>query len=205
VHTLADLEGQTVAVEPGVPWILYVIKKYHLHSVKTTPLSFDYAPFLHDPNYIQQVFVTSEPPIMRHAGVPVRTLWIKESGCDAYMGLQSSDAFVQANPDTVRAFVAASIEGWRGYKTDPALADAEILRLNPEMSALQLNLSRQAMLDYHLIDGSGNEEGRLDPARMANQYHILRDLNVIPADYDYTKAFTTAFLPASTKQDSAPR
>jgi len=201
VHTFADLEGQTLAVQPGVPWLAYVVKKYHLQHLKTTPLNFDYASFLQNPNYIQQCFITSEPPIMQHTGVRVRALWVKDTGCDAYMALESSDRFVAAHPDTVRAFVAASIAGWRGYLEDPNAADAEILRRNPAMTAIQLELSRKALLDYHLVDGSGNDVGRLDAARLKNQYTILRDLNVIDKDYDYRKSFTTEFIPTA----SSPR
>jgi NitT/TauT family transport system substrate-binding protein len=195
VHSFADLDSRTVAVQPGVPWLLYVVKKYHLKNLKTIPLNFDYAAFLHDPNYIQQCFVTSEPPIMEHAGVKVRTLWIKDTGCDAYMALESSDKFVAAHPDLVRAFVAASIAGWQGYLTDPAAAHAEILRRNPAMSAMQLDLSRKALMDFHLIEGPGTAVGTIDPARMKNQYAILRDLNIISTDYDYRTAFTAQFLP----------
>lgn len=194
VKGFADLEGRTVAAQPGVPWLLYVAKKYHLTNLKTTPLNFDYASFLRDPNYIQQCFITSEPPIMEHSGVKVRALWVKDTGCDAYMALESSDRFVAANPDTVRAFVAASIEGWRGYLTDPAMADAEILRRNPAMTPTQLTLSRKAMLDYHLIDGPGSAVGNIDPNRMKNQYGILRDLNIIGADYDYRHSFSIAYV-----------
>lgn len=195
VHTFADLEGRTVAAQPGVPWLSYVVKKYHLRNLKTVPLNFDYAPFLRDPNYIQQCFITSEPPIMDHSGVKVRALWVKDTGCDAYMALESSDQFVSAHPDTVRAFVAASIAGWRGYMADPAATDSEILRRNPAMSSVQLELSRKAMVDYHLVDGPGNAAGHLDPERIKNQYTILRDLNIITADYDYKTSFTTRFIP----------
>jgi NitT/TauT family transport system substrate-binding protein len=195
VHTFADLEGRTVAAQPGVPWLLYVVKKYHVQHLTTIPLNFDYAPFLRDPNYIQQCFITSEPPIMAHAGVKVRTLWVKDTGCDAYMALESSDRFVAAHPDTVRAFVAASIAGWRGYLADSASTDAEILRRNPAMTAIQLDLSRKAMMDYHLVEGPDGAAGHLDPERMKNQYTILRDLNIIATDYDYQTSFTTRFIP----------
>jgi NitT/TauT family transport system substrate-binding protein len=97
--------------------------------------------------------------------------------------------------------VAASIAGWRGYLADPNAADAEILRRNPAMTAIQLELSRKALLDYHLVDGPGNDVGRLDAARLKNQYMILRDLNVIDKDYDYRKSFTTEFIPTG----SSPR
>jgi NitT/TauT family transport system substrate-binding protein len=197
VHTFADLEGHTVATQPGEPWFLYVVKKFNLKNVRVTPLSFDYAPFLHDPNYIQQCFITSEPPIMEHKGIKVRWLWVKESGCDPYMALDSSDRFVSENPGTVRAFVAATIAGWRLYLTHPAAADAEILRRNPAMDQLQLDLSRKVMIEYHLVDGDASAPsiGKVDPKRLETQYHILRDLGIISADYDFRKAYSTAFLP----------
>ena len=64
------------------------------------------------------------------------------------------------------------------------------------MTAIQLDLSRKALMDYHLIEGPGVAAGSVDAARMKNQYAILRDLNIIAADYDYQTAFTTQFLPA---------
>ena len=132
---------------------------------------------------------------MEHSGVKVRTLWVKDTGCDAYMALETSEQFLAAHPDIVRAFVAASAAGWRGYLADSATTDAEILRRNPAMTSIQLNLSRKAIVDYHLIDGTGNAVGALDPTRMKNQYAILRDLNIITADYDYRKSFTIEFIP----------
>jgi NitT/TauT family transport system substrate-binding protein len=196
VRSFADLEGHTIAVQPGVPWLLFVTKKYRLRTLKTIPLSFDYAPFLRDPGYIQQCFITSEPPIMEHLGIKVRTLWVKDTGCDAYMALESSDQFVAAHPALVQAFVAASIAGWRGYLADPASTDREILRRNPAMTATQLTLTRTALINNHLIDGAGDAAGQLDPERLHHQYLILRDLNIIGSDYDYRRAFTTRFIGA---------
>lgn len=197
VRRFEDLEGRTVAVQPGVPWFSYVIKKFKLGSVRVTPLSFDYAPFLHDPGYIQQCFITSEPPILEHMGVKVRWLWVKDSGCDAYLALDTSQRFMTENPGVVRAFIGATIAGWRGYLAHPSIADAEILRRNPAMTQLQIDLSRKVMIDYHLVDGDekGASIGKVDPARLENQYRILRDLGIIAKDFDYTKAYTTQFLP----------
>ncbi len=132
---------------------------------------------------------------MDHSGVKVRALWVKDSGSDAYMALESSDQFIAARPDIVRAFVAASIAGWRGYFADPAAVEAEILRRNPAMTAIQLNLSRQALRDLAVVDGPGSRAGQLDPQRLTNQYTILRDLNIIARDYDFRKSFTTEFIP----------
>jgi NitT/TauT family transport system substrate-binding protein len=136
---------------------------------------------------------------MEKSGVKVRTLWVKDSGSDAYMALETSDRFLEAHPDTVRAFVAASIAGWHGYLANPGSVDAEILRRNPAMTAVQLNLSRQAMRDDALVEGHDTPVGQLDAKRLTNQYTILRDLNIIAHDYDFKQSFTTAFLPPTPR------
>ena len=48
-----------------------------------------------------------------------------------------------------------------------------------------------------VVDGDekGASIGKVDPARLENQYRILRDLGIIAKDFDYTKAYTTQFLP----------
>jgi NitT/TauT family transport system substrate-binding protein len=134
---------------------------------------------------------------MKHMGIKVRWLWAKDAGCDGYMALDTSDRFLAAHPDEVRAFVAATIRGWRGYLTEPGPADAEILRRNPAMNQLQLDLSRQVMIDYHLVDGNaaGTEIGDVDPKRIDTQYHILRDLGIISHEFDYHAAYTRDYLP----------
>jgi len=70
VHSFADLDSHTVAVQPGVPWLLYVVKKYHLKNIRTIPLNFDYAAFLRDPRtpaampiWRSRVPINSWPPI----------------------------------------------------------------------------------------------------------------------------------------------
>lgn len=198
VRTFSDLEGHAIAAQPGAPWLHYIIKKYGLRNLRVTPLTFDYANFLHDPGYIQQGFITAEPPIMKFHGVPVRYLWVRDSGCDPYMSLVTSDRFRTREPQAVRAFIRASIDGWRDYLAHPAAADAEILRRNPAMSQVQLTLSRQVMIERRVVQGDrpGEDVGVIDPARFANQYRILRDLGVIPQDFDFTAAYSLEYLPA---------
>ncbi|MBV8456767.1 MAG: ABC transporter substrate-binding protein, partial [Acetobacteraceae bacterium] len=76
VHAFADLEGHTIAVKPGSTWFSYLERRFNFHNLRTIPASFSVANFLQDPDYIQQVFVTSEPFYARKAGVQVRTLLI---------------------------------------------------------------------------------------------------------------------------------
>ncbi len=196
VKDFPDLQGHAMAVAPGTSWFLYITKKYHLTRIRELRLNFGVANFLHDPNYIQESFVTSEPFFCQQHGVKVRSLLVKDTGCDPYRVAFTSDKFIASDPGAIQGFVTASIKGWKQYLVDPASTDEEIKRRNPQMTQAQLDYSRQKLIEYHFVDGDaskGEAVGKIDPARFTSQYKILRDLNVIPADYDYTQAFTTRF------------
>jgi NitT/TauT family transport system substrate-binding protein len=202
VKNFSDLDGHAVAVLPGSSWFLYITKKYNLTRIREIRMSFGVANFLHDPNYIQESFVTSEPFFCAQHGVKVRSLLVKDTGCDPYRVIFTTRKMIGSDPAAVQAFVSASIKGWQQYLIDPAATDAEIKRRNPQMTQAQLDYSRGALISYHFIDGDstkGDAVGKLDPARMEAQYKILRDLKVIATDYDYTQSFTTQFCNPAAK------
>ena len=202
VKDFPDLEGHAIAVGPGTSWFQYITKKYHLTKIREMRLTFGVANFLHDPNYIQESFVTAEPFFCAQHGVKVRSLLVKDTGCDPYRIAFTTDKLIESDPAAVQAFVTASIRGWKDYLVDPAATDEEIKRRNPQMTQAQLDFSRQALIQGHFIDGDpakGDAVGKLDPVRVTAQYKILRDLNVIPNDYDYAKSFTTQFCTPTAK------
>ena len=196
VKDFPDLEGHSISVAPGTAWFLYVTKKYRLTNVRESPLTFSVATFLSDPNYIQQVFVTSEPYVCEQHHVKVRTLLIMDTGLDPYRAVATTDALIARDPTVVQAFVTASIKGWQRYLADPNATDEEIKRLNPEMTQDLLSFSRKTLVDGHFVSGypdKGETIGKLDPARLETEYKILRDLSLIPSDYDCSKSYTVQF------------
>ena len=84
IHDFSDLEGHTIAAQTGATWLKYVILRYNLHHVRQIPSTLSIANFLADPNYVQQIFITSEPFFATQAGADVRTLMISSSGYDPY-------------------------------------------------------------------------------------------------------------------------
>ncbi len=115
-----------------------MISRYNLRcrSTKSRP-TLSVANFLADPNYIQQIFVTSEPFYARQGGAEVRTLLISSSGYDPYRVQFTTRDFALANPDVVAKFVRASIRGWQEYLRNPGPTDAYLLTLNPALNAAQ--------------------------------------------------------------------
>jgi NitT/TauT family transport system substrate-binding protein len=199
VQTFADLNGHAIAVKPGSIWFQYLVKRYNLANVREIPATYSVANFLQDPNYIQQCFVTSEPYFARKSGAQVRTMLISDSGYQPYRVVFVSTVFLHDHPELVAKFVRASIRGWRDYLADPAVANAEISRLNPAMSQDQMQFSTQTLKDDQFIAGSGPSQlGHFTPERWNSMYQQLTDLKVITNPIDPKSAYTTQFIDAST-------
>jgi len=196
VRGFPDLEGHTVAVKPGSTWFEYLIARYKLKNVRETPATYSIANFLQDPNYIQQIFVTSEPYFARKAGAQVRTLLISDTGYAPYRAFFTSRDYLTQHPDVVGKFVRASLHGWRDYIADPSAVNAELLKLNPAMSLEQMQFTCRALKDGHFIypDDDPSKTGDFDPARWSQMYQQLVDLKLIQHPIDPATAYTMQFV-----------
>jgi NitT/TauT family transport system substrate-binding protein len=198
IHSFADLEGHTIAAQTGATWLKYVTGRYNLHNVRQVPSTLSIANFLADPNYVQQIFITSEPFFAKQAGAEVRTLLISSSGYDPYRVQFTSRDFAAQHPDIVAKFVRASIKGWQAYLRDPAATNAHLLQLNPALNPAQEVYTAQTLRDGGFITGddpSGAQIGKMNPARWQAEYEQLKSLGILHGPLDPTTAYTLRFLP----------
>jgi len=198
VHGFASLEGKSIAAQPGAIWLKFIESKYSLKEVRETPATHSIANFLADPNYIQQIFVTSEPYFVKKAGVEYRTMLISSAGYDPYRVYFVRKDYMEQHPGVVAKFVRATIKGWKEYLRDPGPANALILKLNPAQNPEQMQFTLQALKDGNFITGpdtSGAEIGNMTPERWAATNQQLTALGVIRKPIDPTSAYTLKFLP----------
>ena len=198
VHDFKDLEGQTIAAQTGATWLKYVISRYNLHQVRQIPSTLSIANFLADPNYVQQIFITSEPFFAKQAGADVRTILISSSGYDPYRVQFTTEDFVAQHPDIVAKFVRASIRGWQEYLHNPGPTNEYLLKLNPALNPAQEAYTAQALRDGGFITGgdpSGAQTGRMKAARWQISYEQLKSLGILHGSIDPTTAYSLKFVP----------
>jgi len=175
-----------------------VTSRFNLHNVRQVQSTLSIANFVADPNYVQQIFITSEPFFARQAGVEVRTLPISSSGYDPYRVQFSSRDFVAQHPEVVAKFVRASIKGWQAYLSDPAATDAMLLKLNPALNPAQETYTAQALRDGNFITGddlSSPQTGRMTAVRWQGEYEQLKGLGILHGQLDPATAYTLRFVP----------
>ena len=196
IHDFKDLEGRTVAAQTGATWLKYVISRYNLHQVRQIPSTLSVANFLADPNYVQQIFVTSEPFFARQGGAEVRTLLISSSGYDPYRVQFTTREFALQHADLVQRFVRASIRGWQEYLRNPDATNAHLLQLNPVLNPAQVAYTAQALRDGGFVDGgdhSGAQLGRMKAERWHTAFNQLKSLGILHSNFDPSTAYALKF------------
>lgn len=198
VHDFKDLEGHTIAAQTGATWLKYVITKYQLHEVKQVPSTLSVANFLADPNYVQQIFITSEPYFAKQAGAEVRTLLISSSGYDPYRVALTTRDFAAQHPDIVAKFVRASIRGWNEYLRDPAATNAHLLQLNPALNPAQEAYTARELREGGFItggDATGAQTGHMTADRWNASYLQLKALGILHSDVDPATVYSLKYVP----------
>jgi NitT/TauT family transport system substrate-binding protein len=197
IQGFKDLDGRTISAQTGATWLKYVTLRYNLHNIHQIPSTLSIANFLADPDYVQQIFITSEPFFAKQAGVEVRTFPISSSGYDPYRIQFTSRDFAAQHPDVVAKFVRASIRGWNAYLSDPAATNALLLKLNPALNPAQEAYTAQALRDGGFVSGgdpSGAQTGHMTDARWQANYEQLKSLGILQGPLDPAAAYTLKFV-----------
>ena len=202
VRTFRDLDGLTITANPSMPWISYLQKTLGI-TFALKPNNYSLAAFLGDKEAIQQCLLTNEPFFAEQNGRRVRTLPLADSGFDCYHTIITSRELIRTSPEMVRAFVGASVRGWRDYiEADPAPAHDLIRAHNQQMSSAQLEFSRHEMIRRSLVTGfadRGESIGHLSLPRLAEEIKVLFDLKMVDTPLAVETVATTQFLPLSVR------
>ena len=197
------LKARTLLIGNGgrVTYWPYLRKKYGLSDNQLRPYNFNMAPFLADPNSVQQGFLSSEPySIAQALGKPPEVLLIADAGFSAYQTtIAISRRLASDKKELIQRFVDASLEGWAQYlKGGPATAAANALikQANPEQTddriayAINVLNQRGIVLSGDALSGG---IGAMSDRRWKEFYDSMVDVEVVPKGLEVTRAYTLDF------------
>lgn len=200
--SLTALRGKSVYIgaDTRVGSWLFLKSRFGFTDDQIRPYTFSIAPFLIRKTTIQQGYLGSEPYLIEQQGIKPVVHLLADSGYKSYGALiQTSRRLTKERPDMVKAFVAASIEGWRDYlRGDPEPGNKLIKRNNPEMSDGLLAYGRAKMNQYGIVN-SGDAHidgvGAMTEKRWQEFFTMMSVAGLYPSDMDWRAAFSTDFLP----------
>jgi NitT/TauT family transport system substrate-binding protein len=202
IHDLADMRGKPILISDAAQatfWI-WLKAKFGFDDSQIRKYTFNFAPFLTDPDAIQEGYVSSEPYLIEREGhfKPV-VYQLADYGYPGYANMVLvPQKWIDEKPEVVQAFVDATIEGWAQYLYgDPAAADTAIKRDNPEMTDDVLAQARDKMRDTGTVLPSEIVQlglGAMTDARWAAFFAVMADHGVYPKNLRWQNAYTTQFV-----------
>jgi NitT/TauT family transport system substrate-binding protein len=203
------LKGKPIMIsaDSRVGWWTFLKAKFGYSDAQIRPYTFNLAPFLADKGAIQQGYLGSEPFSIEQEGhfQPV-VLLMADVGFQGYASMiATSDKKIEQQPDLVKRFVDASIEGWYSYLYgDPAPGNALIKQANPEMNDALIAYGIQSLKAHGILD-SGDAStrgiGAMTAERWAAFYQATVAAGVYPKGLDVTRAYTLRFVNQNVGMD----
>jgi ABC-type nitrate/sulfonate/bicarbonate transport system substrate-binding protein len=199
ITTMKQLAGKKVGVKFGQSEeVTYraMAAAAGIKGVHEVPVKFDLGPFLNGSMDAFPGYAINEVLAAREAGVPVNVIGPASVGVHLYGDtLFTTGAMIRKHPDTVRAFVKATLAGWRWAAAHSAPAAALALQYDKTLKLAHERAMMKASLPY--LKPDAKPIGFMDTAGWTALEKILLRFKQLKKPTDVSKAFTTAFLPAS--------
>jgi NitT/TauT family transport system substrate-binding protein len=201
VKDLASLKGKTILVATAgrSNWWPWMQAKFGYDDAQTKAYTFNLQPFLADKNTTQQGYMSSEPFAAQSQGAKVKFFLFADDGYPPYgTTIVTLQKHVQQNPDMVRRFVRASLEGWKSYlKGDPSPANALIKKDNPNMKDEQIAYAIKKLNEADVLgrgDAAEGGIGIMTDTRWRATYDFMVKSRLLKPEVDVNKAYTLQFV-----------
>jgi len=202
INSLADMKGKPVLVSAASmtafwPWLK---AKFGFADSQIRKYTFNLAPFIVDPNAIQEGYLTSEPfTVEQQARWKPKVFLLADYGYPGYANMVLvQQKWIDKDPKTVQAFVSATRDGWLHYLDgDNRKANAMIKQANPEMTDAIIAESIAKMKQYNLVlskDGLELGLGSMTEKRWQTFYDTMTAEGIYPKGLDFKKAYDLRFI-----------
>ncbi len=202
IKTLADMKGKPIMIADSsinTFWV-WLHAKFGFEDTQIRKYTFNMAPWLVDKTAIQQGYLSSEPFLVMKEGVTPKVFLLADYGYPGYSAMVLvPQKLIDSKPAVVKAFVAASIQGWHDYLYGDNKAANELIKHdNPDMTDDVIAYGIAKMKEYGIADGGDAAKGgigTMTDARWKEFFDIMVAQKVYPADLNSKAAYTLDFLP----------
>lgn len=202
LNSLSEMRGRPILISDAAmtsfwPWLR---AKFGFSDTQIRKYTFNMAPFLVDPNAIQEGYLTSEPfTIEQQAHFTPKVFLLADYGYPGYANMVLvPQSWIDKNPKAVQAFYDGSRDGWHDYLyADPGPANALIKRDNPDMTDAIIAQSIAKMKKYQLVmsgDAVAFGIGAMTDKHWREFYRTMQSEGVYPKGLDPAKAYDLTFM-----------
>jgi NitT/TauT family transport system substrate-binding protein len=207
INSLADMRGKPVLISAATmnafwPWLR---AKFGFSDKQIRRYTYNLAPFILDPNAIQEGYLTSEPfTVQQQAHWAPKIFLLSDFGYPGYANMVLvPQKWIDTNRRAVQQFVDATRDGWLHYLDNPHQGNALIKRDNPDISDAILAQALDKMKRYDLLlsgDGKAFGLGSMTDGQWKLFYDTMAAEGLYPKGLDYRKAYDLSFVRATLQK-----
>jgi NitT/TauT family transport system substrate-binding protein len=205
--SLSEMQGRPIMISDAAmtsfwPWLK---ARWKFSDRQIRKYTFNLAPFLVDPNAIQEGYLTSEPfTIEQQAHFKPKVFLLADYGYPGYANMVLvPQKWIDTNRRAVQLFVDATRDGWLHYLENPAKGNALIKRDNPDITDAILAQAWDKLKSYNLLlsgDGAAFGLGSMTDATWKLFYDTMASEGLYPKGLDYKKAYDLSFARATLQK-----
>jgi NitT/TauT family transport system substrate-binding protein len=204
IETIADLEGKSVALQPGTAQAslfdaVLAANDVDPSSVEIVNLdpSALVASLLQGSVDAITAGADSQGVQLRAQGADINEVLYRDAGVPTVgLSMLTQASYAQEHPDIVKAFVSASLKGWDDAREDPAAAAEIVAKQFPDGAQVE-QIEDQFAVDAELLCAPGATGlGRVPDENWQTTYDLMVDYLDLPTTKPITAYYTTDYLPA---------
>ena len=204
LNSISDMRGKPVLISAASmsafwPWLR---AKYGFADSQIRKYTYNLAPFIVDPNAIQEGYLTSEPfTVESQAHFKPKVFLLADYGYPGYANMVLvPQKWIDTNRKAVQLFVDATRRGWERYLADPRAGNALIKRENRDMTDAILNQALEKMKAHEMVvsgDGKAFGLGSMTEVQWKRFYDTMASEGLYPKGLDFRKAYDLSFVRAT--------
>ncbi len=201
IKTPKDLEGKTLAYNEGGPWAFTqaMLAKEGVDMSKVNAVVASGNEVLMNGNVdAKTAFIVNEPISVELAGFKPATLAPSDYGINAYAeAIFTSKEYLEAHPDVVKRFVAATAKGWDYALAHQDEAVATVVKLGDQLDPEQQK--RQLALEKSFIVSAETEKNgtcSFNGETIKETQDVLLKYGGLKAPVVIEDIYSTKYLPA---------
>jgi NitT/TauT family transport system substrate-binding protein len=207
LNSISDMRGKPVLISAASmsafwPWLR---AKYGFKDTQIRKYTYNLAPFIVDPNAIQEGYLTSEPfTVEQQAHFKPKVFLLADYGYPGYANMVLvPQKWIDTNRKAVQLFVDATRDGWLHYLDNPAKGNALIKRENRDMTDAILKQAHDKMKEHDMVlsgDGLAFGLGSMTDKQWKLFYDTMSSEGLYPRGLDYKKAYDLSFVRATLQK-----
>lgn len=186
LHSIHDLAGQKIMIEPGSSELYAYLNKEGLSSGKFTPLPHDFhiKDLLAGNVDAMSVYTTDEPFELSTAGIDYSLYSPRSAGIDFYGdNIFTTEDLIKRKPEMVNAFREASLKGWEYAMNHPEELIQLIYSDYSQRHTVE-HLSFEAVQMIPLLQPTLVELGHMNSGRWKHISETYAELGMMKPDFD---------------------